>query len=96
MTRQLYTLRDPQSILGTTDLKSWFKTDTLLGEELTIFSVFIKDGVATLTAKNRQTEKKKTVAVQSAMYEPKRGFTYLLLSNKALVLLKPATETTGA
>ena len=93
----LYTLRDPQSILGVInesqqELANWFKTETVLGEELTIFSVFVKDGVATLTAKNRQAKKQQSVAVQKAIWDNKNGFRYLLLQNKLLILLKPAVK----
>ena len=90
---RLYTLRDPKSILGGTDLESWFKTETLLGDEPAIFSVFVKDGVATLTAKNRQHNKTQTLSVQTAAWDDKVGFKYLLLTSKVLILLKPATNT---
>lgn len=94
---KLYTLRDPESILGNAtaedqkELKKWFKTETLLGEEPTVFSVFIKDGMATLTAKNRQYKQTQTVSVQQAFWD-KTGFRYLLLTSKMLILLKPAKE----
>ena len=97
MIKYLYTLRDPRSILGATDLEeSWFKTETLLGEELTVFSIFVKNGMATLTAKNRQHNKTQTLSIQKAVWDDKVGFKYMLLTNKVLILLKPATKDTGA
>lgn len=96
MTNILYTLRDPQSILGVNEsqqeLTNWFKTETILGEEPTVFSIFVKNGVATLTAKNRQNDKSQTVSVQTAAWDNKVGFRYLLLTNKVLILLKPAAK----
>ena len=97
MIKYLYTLRDPRSILGVNEsqqeLANWFKTETLLGEEPTVFSVFVKDGVATLTAKNRQHNKTQTLSVQTAAWDGKVGFRYLLLTSKVLILLKPAANT---
>lgn len=90
--QHLYTLRDPKSIFGGTDLESWFKTETVLGEEPTVFSIFIKDGVAKLTAKNRQHNPTQTVSIQKAVWDDKVGFRYLLLTSKVLILLKPAAK----
>ena len=92
--KYLYTLRDPKSILGATDLEeSWFKTETVLDEELTVFSIFVKNGVATLTAKNRQDKPTQIVSVQKTVWDDKVGFRYLLLTSKVLILLKPAKDT---
>lgn len=93
----LYTLRDPQSILGVInesqqELANWFKTETVLGEEPTVFSIFVKNGVAKLTAKNRQHNPMQTLSVQKAVWDDKVGFRYLLLTSKVLILLKPVVK----